>query len=67
MQINVAIQARRQVKRLLNDQGFVVFCKCGKTLNADPAEDSPSYGVYTYKCSTCGTRTSFDMCLTPVQ
>jgi lysyl-tRNA synthetase class I len=50
---------RRRVDRLLNEQGFVVFCpECKKILNDDNEPEIASDASFTYTCE-CGVKTTF--------
>jgi len=54
---------KRKYKRILQEQGFLVFCsQCSILLNdISYATPTPAEGVYSYKCIKCGKKTQFDL------
>jgi hypothetical protein len=52
---------KRARDKLLREQGFIVWCKCGEILNNNAPTVSPDECIYTWECRTCGALSSFDM------
>lgn len=61
-----SIRRKRLVHRLLDTQGFVVYCPCGSILNEFPATYAPTEYQCTYECRLCGAESTFEFGLYPV-
>lgn len=61
-----SIRKKRLAHRLLDKQGFVVYCQCGSILNEHPATDAPTEHQCTYECHLCGAHSTFEFGLYPV-